>query len=287
MTTGQHALAGTTPQIRLLTADVLRNLTTALNALLLLLALVVVERRSAGAFEQPLDGVLLVSAVLVAVALAAVVRLPLLGHGPWSRGEGVRLAAPSIALLLLGWSLSLPSTSLVSCLLLWTLILGEEAWLWQQVFHPLKLSAEFLPGRLRLGRSGKLSPRAIEQDQVTQQLTRLRAADGSDVLQGWLRAPLAAGQRTAHLHVAFCPPFATSPRLEFAQTGGPAARIKQGQLLAYGVRLDVKLSPTDENLSAKGENLSANGEKQAPQDSVLIEFSATCGPCESADRQPS
>ncbi len=86
---------------------------------------------------------------------------------------------------------------------------------------------------------------------VIQQITRRRAADGREILSGWLRVPLAAGQRSANVHVAFCPPLQHAPQMSVAQREGPAARIRAVQVLPYGVRLDVKLtqaSPTPVDL---------------------------------------
>ncbi len=82
---------------------------------------------------------------------------------------------------------------------------------------------------------------------MTQQLTRSLAADGVEQISGWLRMPFAAGQRSGNLHVAFCPPFATTPELTVEQLGGPEVRIKMPQILPYGVRLDLKLvAPAEE-----------------------------------------
>jgi hypothetical protein len=78
--------------------------------------------------------------------------------------------------------------------------------------------------------------------EVLQQLTRSRTADGGELLSGWLRVDLAAGQRTANLHVAFCPPFARAPRVSVQQVGGPEARVKTAQTLPYGVRFDLKVA---------------------------------------------
>jgi hypothetical protein len=87
---------------------------------------------------------------------------------------------------------------------------------------------------------GPPDSRAVPPADVTQQFTRSVAADGSDVLSGWLRLELAAGQRVGSGHVAFCPPFAHVPELTVTQRDGPPARIKAGQVLAYGARLDVR-----------------------------------------------
>jgi hypothetical protein len=76
---------------------------------------------------------------------------------------------------------------------------------------------------------------------VTQHFTRRKTAEGDDLIEGWLRTALVAGQRTVHAHVSFCPPFVGTPELEFEQADGPAARVRLGQVLAYGARFEVKL----------------------------------------------
>ncbi len=88
--------------------------------------------------------------------------------------------------------------------------------------------------------------RTAPDGNVLQQLVRSRASDGTESLHGWLRVPLAANQRTAAVHVAFCPPFAAAPRVDVEQREGPAARIKPAQVLPYGARFDLKLAePTE------------------------------------------
>ncbi len=86
-----------------------------------------------------------------------------------------------------------------------------------------------------------------ESSDVVQQLTRTKSADGPETIVGWLRLPLAAGQRSGVLHVAFCPPLEGPPIIEFEQVEGPPARIKLAQAYAYGARFDVKLTrPADD-----------------------------------------
>ena len=53
--------------------------------------------------------------------------------------------------------------------------------------------------------------------------------------------PLAVGQRSGSLHVAFCPSFEQEPQVEAEPVCGPDCRIKAAQVLPYGARLDVKL----------------------------------------------
>ena len=74
---------------------------------------------------------------------------------------------------------------------------------------------------------------------------------------------LAAGQRTASVHIAFCPPFAQTPEVSAEQTAGPPARLKTVQVLPYGARFDLKLAAA------------------CPESAdVLLEFIAECRPAE-------
>jgi hypothetical protein len=101
------------------------------------------------------------------------------------------------------------------------------------------------PSAPHFGLPNKAGEEAAEgeepEEQLVQQLTRAKTADGADVLRGSLYAAFPIGGRAMSIHVAFCPPFEERPRIEFRQTGGPAARIKLAQLLAFGARFDIKL----------------------------------------------
>ncbi len=77
--------------------------------------------------------------------------------------------------------------------------------------------------------------------ELTQQIVRMQASDGTETMSGRLRASFEPGQRTASVHLAFCPPFSSLPTVEVEQIDGPPGRIKTVQLLPYGVRFDLKL----------------------------------------------
>jgi hypothetical protein len=77
---------------------------------------------------------------------------------------------------------------------------------------------------------------------VLQEFVRSRQPDGAELLTGWMRVPLSPGQRSAAVHLAFCPPFVRTPRITVAQQEGPTARIKEAQVLPFGARLDLKLA---------------------------------------------
>ncbi len=92
---------------------------------------------------------------------------------------------------------------------------------------------------------------------LRQQLVRFQGSNGADVLRGRIREPVAPGQRTAVVHVAFCPPFAEQPELMVRQQGGPDARIKVGPLWAHGARLEIKLNRPTPRTSVVSLSLSA------------------------------
>ena len=257
------------------------SLVMALVAVQASASLVLFQRRLAGALVDP-GPVALLAAGILAVALAAAPRTiaraicwPL--RPAWL--IGAVWIVPSLALILAVLALSVPSSAMWAVAAIWAAAIAEEAWSWARLAREDAIRERFVPGSL-LGKSfrgtirERWNPPAAEPDSrregtvalrepteqvatpraateppaahVWQQISRVYDAEGTDVLRGTLRAFLAAGQRTAHVHLAFCPPFARLPQFDFRQSAGPASRVKLGQLLPYGVRLDVKLdAPAD------------------------------------------
>ena len=174
--------------------------------------------------------------------------------------QPLRLAislAPAIALLFFAAALSVPGTGVLGLVALWTPIVAEEVWSIYRTFfrrpspRPVRPTAELsAPAFGLIAAAPVAEPQA--DGEVTQQLTRSRAADGTETLSGWLRLAFAPGQRQATAHLSFCPAFAQAPLLEVRQTEGPAARVKTGQVLPYGVRLEVKLaSPAGDAITVR------------------------------------
>ncbi len=198
-------------------------------------------RRWAGALTVPLEATVLVAVATGAALAAAWARVAWLWGRPRGAGVWLHLAAlalPTVGLLLLGYGLALPDSGLGAKALFWTLLVGEEA-----------ASGWWLARRGRVRRSRRPRPGAapslgllLNGEQLTQRLSRSKAADGGDRLQGSLRADFAPGSRAASIHVAFCPPFAKLPRFELRQSAGPPLRIQLGQLLPHGARVDLKLN---------------------------------------------
>ncbi len=223
-------------------------------AMLCLAAATVVFRRLAGALVDPLPPALMLAAVATIAAAAAAVRLGWLPAG--SRGGWLPMAATSLAALSLFVSLCLPGTPPAWIAVFGILLAAEETWAWASRIKYVKNSRSLTDSGEEAADSstfpelsdpGYCLPSvaaldAAPAENVTQQLVRSRAAGGGETISGWLRAHFAAGQRTGSVHLAFCPPLDSTPKVEIEQIGGPAARIKTAQVLPYGVRLDVKLA---------------------------------------------
>jgi len=230
------------------------------TGLLLALAGLVLWRRLAGALDTPLPAPVLAGAGVLVAALAAGARLA------WRRqfprrpplpADRVIELMPGAALVLLGIAWSLPGTSVYGLAILWGVILVEEIWTFRGVVggrssrpRPLAEAGQPAAPLSEVPPSATvplpLPHTAHPAEDVLQQVTRTREADGTDRLGGWLRARFGAGQRTESVHLAFCPPFERAPRLEVNQRGGPGVRVKTGQLLPHGARLDLKLAATAE-----------------------------------------
>jgi hypothetical protein len=264
-----------------------RGAAAVLLGLLVLIAAILAWRRAAGAMAVPLEPAALFLAAMVIGTCAGGSRLLGLfaagseraGSAPAASGLDMALAAAvSLLVLAIGLLVCLPGTTLAGRLLIWAVLVAEEAFTWRLTIGHARSATAPEPAAGFAGQLGNLSagtsanvldgsrpddslPAGIPSEEVLQQLTRSRAADGGELLSGWLRVPLAAGQRTANLHVAFCPPFARTPRVSVQQIDGPEARVKAVQTLPYGVRFDLKV--VDEDVEAS---------------TLLLQFSAVVAP---------
>jgi hypothetical protein len=118
--------------------------------------------------------------------------------------------------------------------------------------------------RIKMRRSLSLHLSANETDavpeDVLQQLTRFRTADGKDEIRGTLLAEFVAGERQTTLYVGFCPPFELLPQVEANAIGEFEAEVKLAQVLHNGAQLDVRLSePADEAVSISIEFYASEG----------------------------
>lgn len=234
----------------------------ALVGLLWCAALLIGWRRLAGMLSRPLDPPVLLSVGgLVVIAAAGVrwMRRRLPGESETSRPVrwgiflpyrwGARRARlwASGAVLCLGAALSLQGTETWGLATFWAMLLVEELWAWRPAAGRSPAGRRkawpLPPGTgVRECRPATAVTDEAPGDDVLQQLTRSQAADGSEQLSGWLRAPFGADQRTATVHLAFCPQFAKTPEFTVEQLDGPELLRINKAVFSFGARLDLKLA---------------------------------------------
>jgi hypothetical protein len=222
--------------------------------LLTVVAAVVCQRRLAGALEEPLPVFTLAATVIMAAAIALFARV--VSHrfairAPAGVAWAVRVL-PSAALLALAVALAIPGTALAGAWLLAGIVVAEEmtAW-WLNRRLMLEMASDVAADEPAKEEPPSFAPAwqpvpvetaDIADDQLSQQWTRRRAADGSEIIHGLARATFDTGVRTATVHVAFCPPLEGEPQITFEHPKEFDVRVKTGQLLPYGARFDLKLT---------------------------------------------
>jgi hypothetical protein len=176
------------------------------------LGLFLAYRRISGALTESLPAAQLFFAAMMSLA-CAIVACALV-----RRRAVVWIAG--ISLLLFAFACSFPGQSAMDWLV-WLGVVGAF----------LASSKEFsIVPRPHITRFTKL-------DQELQRFTRYRMADGHQLLSGTLLAEFAPGERTATLHIAFCPPFERLPHVEVEST----AEAKVVQNFHHGVQVEVRL----------------------------------------------
>lgn len=210
--TAGHRVVPTWTQVRQLATGVL-----------IALALLLLARRLAGALTVPLSTTasLACGFALGALVLVAERRSRLAPKSEW---ESARIAALAAAILL-----PTASTTALPAKFVWVPVIAATSLLRRREVHERADPHTARPAQEKISR-------------VNQQLTRSTEADGRDVCRGSARAEFTVGQRAASIHLAFCPPFATTPQLEAVVSDAFDATVKVGQVWPYAARLDVKLS---------------------------------------------
>ncbi len=87
-------------------------------------------------------------------------------------------------------------------------------------------------------------------DGLRQRLERFVTAAGHDCLRGSLLVTVAAGSRSGHAHVGFCPAFAVTPAVDATtDCDFVEADLTAAEVLPWGVRVECRLSePAEERL---------------------------------------
>jgi hypothetical protein len=239
-----------------------RSIRTSVTFLLVTLVLLLAVRRLNGAISEPLPSVvyLLLGVIFAATAL-------LLRQSLRTRNDAGTCIVGSVVAVVGALSVSFSQSPIAGLLVMWLAIALEEGWAWRRWFErgaSQQIESITRPPVVQPDLVVDDSPAiAHETDDIitdptiTQQLVRRRQLDGTESISGYLRAGFEPGQRTAILHVSFCPPLGISPTCAAEASDGPSAQIRVTQVLPQGARLEAKL----------------DGVAQEPQQ-VLIEFMA-------------
>jgi hypothetical protein len=232
------------------------------------LAALLVVRRLSGAFQRPLGGASIVLAVavveMVASGLRRVFRDTALAGSvlrteylvlnkesmrPLGIGDvGFRVSAVEVlctfSVLAIAVALCVRGTPVGGLLMAGLVVIGAE-----------------FAQRLRRFRLSRHVPLASPDTQVqtaasvtcdddiaepeiapglVQQLTRI-VEEGRETIHGLLKAEVAANDRLAVVHIAFCPPLRERPELSAHALDCDEAEIRLTQVESFGVRLEARL----------------------------------------------
>lgn len=240
---------------RTATAVTILSLVAMLNAIGLLIAI----RRLLGALSTDLSRDVMLLTAVVTTAIVAFARIAWRRAFPLRIGETPQYSwqddfvgwGSSAGLILVALGCCYPAYR-TSDWLIWLPMLVADQF-WRQSFfdagHPLLRLADELEMEEELSSTVKFPAPADTTDSrlqegIVQQLYRVRNEDGSELIYGTLRADFQAGQRTAVLHVGFCPPLPYLPEVEAEALPGSEARLKVVQALSHGARLNVRLAST-------------------------------------------
>lgn len=83
---------------------------------------------------------------------------------------------------------------------------------------------------------------ADDESKWRQFMVRRGTESNLEVIEGWQQVHILPGQRTAVIHVVFCPPFSTTPDTIVECLSQPKTRTRVTQVLPHGARLEVKLA---------------------------------------------
>lgn len=223
----------------------------------LLMGSVLLLARRSMASAQPLEPALLPLAALALCLTAWLARrlwhLAAPRDGRWRLAL---LAATSSSLVLFGLALGATGRPWWAALIYWAIVILAETWAWTRPLverNSFRSVVPSAPPSLRDSSGGS-------RQRVTQEYTRASLADGQEMVRGALHLMLPDGTRTATAHVAFCPPFAERPQFDVRRTAGPACRVKLGQLLPQGVRIEIKLHAPATDLDRLSLEFTAHGQ---------------------------
>jgi hypothetical protein len=209
-----------------------RQLTAAVwwTAVVLLSAVsgLLLVRRLAGAFVEPLGSWQLIGTTAVVVLVTGLIQFR--APGGW-----VAMVAPSVSAAIGLTALTLPGTAPWSVALSWFgLVIAQAALLIHWSRPQLR--------RRPAPRAPAMKESETEQvsDSLVQQLTRDRNAGGGESLHALVRVTWPAGDSLTVVHLAFCPPLDRAPRLTAHALDDSGADAKVTLAETYGARIEVR-----------------------------------------------
>lgn len=219
-----------------------------------LLALFFFARRWSGALTQPLAPVPILAIATICVLAGVLIRNLATGwcvNGP----HAAQLAwwtmiVPGAAVCLFLAALSLPGTANMPFWLMWSLVVAGEfasaRAIWKTCCSGDASDRKDGPARVSttipvaINVSSPATPFPLLDGHVSQNCIRLTQVDGIEVIQGWMKDEFEPGQRLAHVHASFCPPFLGNPEVKVYLQGDVPAQVSVAQAFPYGVRFDVR-----------------------------------------------
>jgi hypothetical protein len=207
------------------------------------IGLLLLARRVAGALESPLPTVLLLITATLLVAWSVVINDHWLEPpGTSNRGHNLRgqifVAAAWTTLVLFAIACSFPFDRLIDWLL-WPAAFAA-AWFGPQAVQFLRERSPRL--NLPLRKSPTTSSAGDHPDAIpVQRITRYRSPDGVESIHARLSAEVPRGERSANVHVAFCPPFERLPTVEAYLTDDISAEVNLTQVLHHGAQIEIRL----------------------------------------------
>ena len=202
----------------------------------LAVGLFLLQRRFAGALSTPLPAPQFIATGALLAAWAVAVR-------KLSHATPALTALAFVAILLIALACSYPGSRIIDWLV-WPTAMFAAA------LFPLNLPLAATRSGARPTDSPPTPiPLDAEPEHVLQQITRIRNADGTEVIRATLVGEFETGERQTTLYIAFCPPFERLPQVEVEVADDLEATVKLTQVLHNGAQIEVRLAEPAEEFS--------------------------------------